>query len=255
MPAKERFDLLFFHPCPVSLPRKGTSVQNKAAQNTAAQNTAAQSTTGTGRTSSGGRPRDLRWRVVDIVVASVVAVAAGIVFWAWGLATNVLGVAFEFLPGLGGLLGGGWLFAGVLGGLIIRKPGAALYTELLAAVVSALIGTQWGFAVLLSGLVQGLGAEIVLALFLYRSGRPLVAMLAGAGAGLALAVNDLLVYYPAVDDLFRTVYVVSSLVSGAVLAGLLPWFAVRGLAASGALDRFVSGREGRVVEGAGASAR
>ncbi|PPF31883.1 hypothetical protein C5C18_07935 [Rathayibacter tritici] len=197
----------------------------------------------------------MRWRVVDIVVASVVAVASGVVFWAWGLATNVLGLAFDFLPGLGGLLGGGWLFAGVLGGLIIRKPGAALFTELVAAAVSALIGTQWGYTVLISGLVQGLGAEIVLALFLYRSGRPLVAMLAGAGAGLALAINDLLSYYAANDALFMSVYVVSSIVSGVILAGLLSWFAVRGLAASGALDRFASGREGRTVEGAGAVAR
>ncbi|PPF15323.1 ECF transporter S component [Rathayibacter rathayi] len=199
--------------------------------------------------------RNLRWRVVDIVVASVIAVASGVVFWAWGLATNVLGLAFEFLPGLGGLLGGGWLFAGVLGGLIIRKPGAALYTELVAAAVSALIGTQWGYTVLISGFVQGLGAEIVLALFLYRSGRPLVAMLAGAGAGLALAINDLLSYYAANDALFMGVYVVSSIVSGVVLAGLASWFAVRGLAASGALDRFASGREGRMVERAGAVSR
>jgi energy-coupling factor transport system substrate-specific component len=199
--------------------------------------------------------RDLRWRVVDIVVASVVAVASGIVFWAWGLATNVLGLAFEFLPGLGGILGGGWLFAGVLGGLIIRKPGAALYTELVAAVVSALIGTQWGYLVLLSGLVQGLGAELIFALFLYRSGRPIVALLAGAGAGLALAINDLIVWYAGVDGLFATVYIVSSIVSGIVLAGLLPWLAVRALAASGALDRFVSGREGRVIDRAGAGAR
>ena len=201
------------------------------------------------------RRRDLRWRVVDIVVASVVAVASGIVFWAWGLATNVLGLAFEFLPGLGGILGGGWLFAGVLGGLIIRKPGAALYTELVAAVVSALIGTQWGYLVLLSGLVQGLGAELIFALFLYRSGRPIVALLAGAGAGLALAINDLIVWYAGVDGLFATVYIVSSIVSGIVLAGLLPWLAVRGLAASGALDRFASGREGRVIDAAGAGAR
>lgn len=199
--------------------------------------------------------RDLRWRVVDIVVASVVAVASGIVFWAWGLATNVLLLALTFLPGLGGILGGGWLFAGVLGGLILRKPGAALYTELLAAAVSALIGTQWGFLVLLSGLVQGLGAEIVFALFLYRSGRPLVALLAGIGAGLALAINDLLITYAGVDSLFASVYLLSSLVSGAVLAGLVSWLAVRGLAASGALDRFVSGRESRVVEEAGAGAR
>ncbi|MWV50104.1 hypothetical protein GRS96_12585 [Rathayibacter sp. VKM Ac-2803] len=206
--------------------------------------------------STASRPaRVLRWRVVDIVIASVVAVASGIVFWAWGLATTAVGVVFDFLPGLGGILGGGWLFAGVLGGLIIRKPGAALFTELVAALVSALIGTQWGFVVLLSGLVQGLGAEIVFALFLYRSGRPIVALLAGAASGLALAINDLIVYYAGIDGLFATVYVVSSIVSGAVLAGLLPWFAVRALAASGALDRFASGREGRVVEGVGAGGR
>lgn len=231
-------------------------MQNTNAQNTDAQDSSARKSSAA-KSSSLPAParRNLRWRVVDIVVASVVAVASGIVFWAWGLATNVLGLAFEFLPGLGGLLGGGWLFAGVLGGLIIRKPGAALYTELVAAAVSALIGTQWGFTVLISGLVQGLGAEIVFALFLYRSGRPLVAMLAGAGAGLALAINDLLSYYAANDALFTTVYVVSSIVSGVVLAGLLSWFAVRGLAASGALDRFASGREGRTVEGVGAGVR
>lgn len=240
---------------------QNTNAQNTNAQNTNAQNTNAQDSSArkssAAKSSSLPAPvrRNLRWRVVDIVVASVIAVASGIVFWAWGLAINVLGLAFEFLPGLGGLLGGGWLFAGVLGGLIIRKPGAALYTELVAAAVSALIGTQWGFTVLISGLVQGLGAEIVFALFLYRSGRPLVAMLAGAGAGLALAINDLLSYYAANDALFTTVYVVSSIVSGVVLAGLLSWFAVRGLAASGALDRFASGREGRTVEGVGAGVR
>ncbi|MWV73990.1 hypothetical protein GRS83_04465 [Rathayibacter rathayi NCPPB 2980 = VKM Ac-1601] len=248
MPAKERFDLLLPTRALPSLPRKGTPVQNTNAhaQNAHAQPLAA---------STAPARRNLRWRVVDIVVASVIAVASGVVFWAWGLATNVLGLAFEFLPGLGGLLGGGWLFAGVLGGLIIRKPGAALYTELVAAAVSALIGTQWGYTVLISGFVQGLGAEIVLALFLYRSGRPLVAMLAGAGAGLALAINDLLSYYAANDALFMGVYVVSSIVSGVVLAGLASWFAVRGLAASGALDRFASGREGRMVERAGAVSR
>lgn len=235
---------------------QNTNAQNTNAQNTNAQDSSARKSSAA-KSSSLPAParRNLRWRVVDIVVASVIAVASGIVFWAWGLAINVLGLAFEFLPGLGGLLGGGWLFAGVLGGLIIRKPGAALYTELVAAAVSALIGTQWGFTVLISGLVQGLGAEIVFALFLYRSGRPLVAMLAGAGAGLALAINDLLSYYAANDVLFTTVYVVSSIVSGVVLAGLLSWFAVRGLAASGALDRFASGREGRTVEGVGAGVR
>ena len=185
-----------------------------------------------------------RWRVVDIVVASVIGVAAGLVFWVWGQAYSPISVPFEAaLPGLQALLGGGWLFAGVLGALVIRKPGAALFTELVAAAVSALVGTQWGPLTLLSGLVQGLGAEIVFAVFLYANYRAYVAVLAGMGAGLALAINDLINWYPGATTEFAVIYTVSSLVSGALLAGVLSWLAMRGLAKTGALSRFASGRD------------
>jgi len=190
------------------------------------------------------KPRNLRWRVVDIVVASVIGVASGLIFFAWNTAYVPLSAPLEpLLPGLQALLGGGWLFAGVLGGLIIRKPGAALYTELLAAVVSTLIGNQWGPLTLVSGLAQGLGAELVFAVFLYANYRAYVAVLAGAGAGLALAINDLVLWYPGSAAAFATIYTVSAVVSGAVIAGLLSWLAMRGLAKTGALGRFAAGRE------------
>lgn len=184
-----------------------------------------------------------RWRTVDIVVASVIGVASGIIFWAWGLAYGPLSAALSVTPGLTALLGGGWLFAAVLGGLIVRKPGAAIYTELIAATVSALIGSQWGFGTLMSGLIQGLGAELVFALFLYANWNVLTAVLAGAGAGVAMSINDLVVWYPGVDAGFQTVYVICGVVSGAVLGGLVPWFIVRGLARAGALSRFAAGRQ------------
>ena len=188
--------------------------------------------------------RVLRWRVVDIVVASVIGVAAGLIFWVWNLLYSPLTAPLEVVaPGAQALLYGVWLFAGVLGGLIIRKPGAALYTELVAAVVSALVGTQWGVLTLISGLAQGLGAEIVFALFLYGNYRAYVAVLAGAGAGLAMAVNDLITWYPGTAFSFQAVYGVSAVISGAVVAGLLSWLIARALARSGALNRFAAGRE------------
>ena len=49
-----------------------------------------------------------RWRVVDIVVASVIGVACGVVFWAWGLAWEPLSNLLAFTPGLSGLLSGGY---------------------------------------------------------------------------------------------------------------------------------------------------
>ncbi len=183
------------------------------------------------------------WRLVDVVTASVIGVTAGVVFWLWGLGWSALSTPIDaLLAGAGAFFAGVWLFAGVLGGLIIRKPGAALLTELIAAVVSALIGSQWGVTALWSGFVQGLGAELVFALFVYRFFNAYVAVLAGATAGLAMAINDLLVWYPGADSLFVSVYLVAAILGGAVIAGLGSWALARGLAASGALRRLVSGQ-------------
>jgi energy-coupling factor transport system substrate-specific component len=191
---------------------------------------------------------NFRWRVVDIVVASVIGVASGVVFLIWNLASNVAsGPLQALLPGLQALGGGFWLFAGVLTAIIIRKPGAALYGELLAATVSALVGNQWGWWTLISGLTQGLGAELVFALFLYSNWRLVPTLVAGATAGLAMAITDLTLWYPASDTPFVVVYTVSAVVSGLVIAGLLSWFAARALARTGALNRFAAGRETRAA--------
>ena len=184
-----------------------------------------------------------QWRVVDIVVASVIGVASGVIFWAWGLAWNALSLPLAFLPGLSGLLTGGWLFAGVLGALIVRKPGAAFFTEVIAAFVSMVIGTQWGWGTMVSGVIQGLGIELVFAIFLYTNWRLYVAIIAGAAGGAALGINENLVYYAANDSTFKAIYLASAITSGVILAGLLSWLAVRGLAATGALSRFAAGRQ------------
>lgn len=147
------------------------------------------------------------------------------------------------LPGLQALLYGIWLIPGVLVALVIRKPGAALFGEVLAATVSALVLSQWGLLTIESGLVQGLGAELVFLLFLYRRWNLPVAMLAGAVSGAAMAINDMVLYYPGADTLFVVAYSVAGVISGAVVAGLLSWLIVRGLARTGVLSRFAAGRE------------
>jgi energy-coupling factor transport system permease protein len=188
-------------------------------------------------------PHKYQWRVVDIVVASVLGVASGVIFWAWDQLWNVASIPLAILPGAVGILSGGWLFAAILGGLVIRKPGAALYTELVAGTVELILGSQFGWTGLASALLQGLGAEIVFAIFLYRTWTWWVAVLAGVGAAIALALRDILTSYVATDALFKTIYSSSALISGAIFAGLLGWLAVRGLAKTGALSRFAAGRE------------
>lgn len=186
-----------------------------------------------------------RWRVVDIVVASVLGVAGGLVFWLWNLVYSPLTAPLEAaLPGLQALVYAVWLFPAVLVALVIRKPGAALYGELVAASVSALLGGVWGWTAIAWGFAQGLGAELVFALLLYRAWGLAPAVLAGIGAAAGLVVMDLTFYYAGARPEFMAVYAVSAALSGAVIAGLGSWLLVRGLARTGALSRFAAGREG-----------
>ncbi|MCQ9164773.1 MULTISPECIES: ECF transporter S component [unclassified Arthrobacter] len=180
------------------------------------------------------------WRVVDIVVAAVLSVAVGVIFWLWSAAYGVIAAATAAFPPLGGLYGGGWLIAGVIGGLVIRKPGAALFCEIVAAIVEALLGSSFGFTVLLSGLVQGIGAELIFAVVRYRRFSLPVALLAGALSGVAMGINDSLVWNVEWAFVWKLVYTVFGAISGAVIAGLLSWLAVRGLARTGVLANLTS---------------
>ena len=196
--------------------------------------------------------RRMSWRVVDIVTASVLAMVCGVVFWIWSNAVHpVVELATVGFPPALGLMAGGWLFAGVLGGLVIRKPGAALYCEVVAAAVSALLVTQFGATVLLSGLIQGLGAELVFLLFAYRRFGPIVTMIAGAGAGVFLSVSENVMYNFAWSMPFQVVYAVLAVVSGVVLAGVVPWAMTRGLVRTGVLNGVAAGRDARSRRPAG----
>lgn len=193
-------------------------------------------------TTSAGTKNRYEWRIVDIVVASVLAVAVGVVFFAWSAGYSGISLLTAAFPPLAGLYSGGWLIAGVLGGLIIRKPGAAIYCEVLAALVSALLGTPFGLTVLISGIIQGIGAELVFLLFRYRKWNLGVALLAGLGAGLALAIGENIMYNALWAFEWKLLYVVFAAVSGIVIAGLLSWLATRGLAKTGVLSSFAAGR-------------
>ena len=184
------------------------------------------------------------WRVIDIVTAAVIGVAAGFLFFVWNLIYSPVSAPLESaLPGLQALVYGVWLIAAILGAAIIRKPGAAIFTELVAAMVSATLGASWGILTLQSGLIQGLGAELVFLLFFYRNWRPFVLVLAAAAAGLAMAVNDIILWYPGSKIEFMLIYGIASIVSGAVVAGLGGWALTNALARTGVLSRFEVGRE------------
>ncbi|MGH2377866.1 MAG: ECF transporter S component [Candidatus Limnocylindria bacterium] len=185
------------------------------------------------------------WRTVDIVVAAVIAVAFGVVFWAWNLVWAATGPFFGFLPPAQYVIYGVWLIPAVLGALVIRKPGAALFTELLAATVSALLGSQWGLDTLFSGAIQGGAAEIVFALFRYRNWTAAVAVLAGAATAVGAWLHDMPLYFPEAGIGAWLVFLVFMVVSAVAIAGYGSWLLMRALARAGALGAFPSGQTHR----------
>ena len=187
-----------------------------------------------------GEAESNRWRTVDIVVVAILAVAFGVVLWAWDDYVWVwlgwLGQPWEYA------ISGMWLMPAVVAPLIVRKPGAALFAEMVAAIVSVILGSQWGLDTLLSGFVQGAGAELVFGFVMYRNFGVVVAFLAGAGAGIGEALHDIPVYFPTVSSLLQFGIAAMEILSGAVIAGVGAWLLVRALRQTGALQAFPSGQ-------------
>ncbi|MDR6863068.1 ECF transporter S component [Phycicoccus sp. 3266] len=186
------------------------------------------------------------WRTVDLLTIAFLGAAFGIAYWGWDLAyqapANALGGLF---PPLQGITGAPWLMAGVVGGLVVRRPGAALLCEVVAALVSMLPGTQWGFATLVSGILQGLGAEIAFALLGYAAFGLVAALLAGALSAPLEAVYEWFVYWTDWSWGYKIAYGLILTAAGAVVAGGLGWLLTRGLATAGALNAFPPGQEAR----------
>jgi energy-coupling factor transport system substrate-specific component len=185
---------------------------------------------------------DWNWRTVDIVVAAAIAIAVGVVFWAlnqiWAAATP----AFVAVPPAQNILYGVWLVPAVLAGLIIRKPGAALFTELVAASVSAILGSQWGLDAVVSGALQGLGAEIVFLVVGYRRWTIAIALIAAVGTAIAAWVHDTPLYYADIGLGPQLVILAFMVVSAIVIAGIGSWLLMRSLVQTGVLAQFPAGR-------------
>ena len=155
-----------------------------------------------------------RWRTVDLLTAAFLGAAFGVLYWIWGLAYTAPSAALEALyRPLGSLTYGPWLLAGVVGGLVVRRPGAAFL------------------------------CEVAFAIFGYAAFTMSNAIFAGALAAPLEAVWELSYYYGwAWPTIHEAVYAIAFIVSGAA-CGAVAWLVVRALASSGALNALPPGQE------------
>ncbi len=117
------------------------------------------------------------WSTRDIVVTAALAVAVGISFivydWIFVLARGVFG------PITQSVAEGFWLLGALLVPYVVRRPGSAIFGELIAAIVEASFN-PFGIVVILAGVLEGVGAEVVFLATGYRRFSWKVMAVAGA---------------------------------------------------------------------------
>lgn len=186
-----------------------------------------------------------KWKLRDVIVMVVLAIVTGAIYRVWDLAYLLIQNAW--VPAQASMTGL-WMIASILVAYIVRRPGAALLAELIAASVELLLGGQWGLSNLTAGLIQGLGAEIIFAVFAYRRYNLGVCWLAGVLASFA-AVAQWYVQYGGDKMTTGNVigYLVIGLLSGAILGGWLSKSVADALRRTGVLRNFAIGKDTAVT--------
>jgi energy-coupling factor transport system substrate-specific component len=171
------------------------------------------------------------WRTRDILLAAVIGVVFGVVFAIW----NGIYYGLQLAKPLPDALYGMWLVPAVLAPLLIRRPGAAVFAEMVAAGVSTLFGSPWGPDTLLSGFVQGAAAELVFAMAGYQRWSLPVLSVAAIASALGAFVHDWAIYYADVATDVQLLRLALMAVSAVVFAAFGSLAIERSLGRSGVL--------------------
>ena len=197
-------------------------------------------------------PNNHQWSLKEIIVMSALGVAFGPLYMAWiqvwAIVTGIFGpIGLDIIFGF-------WFVVSIICAHIFRKPGAALISEWIAAVIQIPLGSPSGAWLILTGFIQGFGAEVPFWLTKYKKFNTTTLMLSGVGASIASFLYNWFRFgYAGLAPGLIIAMLVIRMISGAVLGGLLGKGIAEGLAATGVLSSFPLGKEWR--ERRGQSAR
>jgi energy-coupling factor transport system substrate-specific component len=185
-----------------------------------------------------------RWHLKDLVLVVVLGVVFGFVYWAVVLAWKALSIAMGVAGDLAQhVLFGLWLVVAPLAAAIVRRPGAGILAELIAAVVEVVfLGSPVGPLLLLAGFLQGLGSELPFLITRFRSFGWVTFALSGLlGAGLVFFWSGFRFGWYGQTIFFGRLGLQA--VSGIILGGLLAKLLVDLLARTGVVDNYAIGRD------------
>ncbi|MBF0205372.1 MAG: ECF transporter S component [Oligoflexia bacterium] len=175
--------------------------------------------------------------IFELTLAAVLSVALGVAFWGWSLFYELFKPLLKGI-GLKYLLTGFWILPSVLPIYIIRRPGVAFFSSVVASLVEGLV-SNWGIMAGAWGAVQGMAAELVFACFLYRRWNYFELFLAVSASAIASYSLDYFYYhYSLLTEKFNCIQLFSFIVSSMFLAGYVTIFLCNKLVKTGLLNNF-----------------
>lgn len=187
----------------------------------------------------------LRWRVADIALASALAAVFGVIYWGFTMLffSQISPILRSIVPGFASILHGVWYMSGPLALILIRKPGAAIYVNVIGTMFENILGQQYSsFIVLISAALQAIFSEIPFLLTKYRKYNITLSISSGVLTSIEYGIYLIFVFYQGRGSNYYTVHMICEIISGFVIAGVLPWVLYLAIRKTGALDNFASSR-------------
>lgn len=191
------------------------------------------------------------WNLKDVILMSVLGVVFSAVYLAvfqGGLALSTILTPFGLAPFGFEIIYGVWFMAATIAAYILQKPGVALITEVLAASIELLMGNSGGLTVVLTGLIQGAGAELAFAMFRYKKWNLLSMSLSGIFASVFIFCYEL--YYLNYIELAPALLIAQlavRFISAVVFSGVICKLAADGLAKTGVLKSYALGAKAAIA--------
>jgi energy-coupling factor transport system substrate-specific component len=125
------------------------------------------------------------WKLKDIIMVGIISVLFAVIYLGnvyLAIALTTALTPFGLAPLGNEFVFGVWFMAATFAAYIIRKPGVAIVTEMLAAFIEVLMGNMYGPLVFVSGFIQGVGAEAGFFAFKYKKFNWAAMLIASAGS-------------------------------------------------------------------------
>lgn len=189
----------------------------------------------------------MNWKLKDVLMMGIISALFGVIYlgctYFGGFLSGILtpmglsALGYEPFYGI-------YFMAGAFGVYIMRKPGAGIISEMLAAIIECLLGNYFGPIIILSGLIQGIGIELLIALFRYKKfSYPVMIASSIICSILTLGYNLVVSGYSQIAVSVLILMLVVRIISAVIFSGILTKYICDRLAKAGVLRGYAIGKD------------